>query len=72
MRKLFLLLAVTALVTGTGTSAMAASPGPGTSTGTGSVFVGNILALTSIAVTTGVTVEGRVLGLAEAPDPDQL
>jgi hypothetical protein len=29
--------------------------------GTGSVFVGNILALTSIAVTTGVTVHGRAL-----------
>jgi LPXTG-motif cell wall-anchored protein len=29
--------------------------------GTGSVFAGNILALTSIAVTTGVTVHGRAL-----------
>ena len=29
--------------------------------GTGSVFVGNVLALTSITVTTGVTVEGRAL-----------
>jgi hypothetical protein len=29
--------------------------------GTGSVFVGNILALTSISVTTGVTVHGRAL-----------
>ena len=29
--------------------------------GTGSVFVGNIMALTSITVTTGVTVEGRAL-----------
>jgi LPXTG-motif cell wall-anchored protein len=29
--------------------------------GTGSVFVGNILALTTIAVTTGVTVHGRAL-----------
>ena len=29
--------------------------------GTGSVFVGNILALTSITVTTGVTVHGRAL-----------
>jgi hypothetical protein len=29
--------------------------------GTGSVFVGNILALTSITVTTGVTVQGRAL-----------
>jgi hypothetical protein len=29
--------------------------------GTGSVFTGNILALTSIAVTTGVTVHGRAL-----------
>jgi hypothetical protein len=41
VRKLLLLLAVTALVTGTGSSAMAASPGPGSSTGTGSVFVPN-------------------------------
>src|SRR5256886_3500990 len=41
VRKLSLLLAVTALVTGTGSSAMAASPGPGSSTGTGSVFVPN-------------------------------
>ncbi len=29
--------------------------------GTGSVFVGNILALTSVTVTTGVTVHGRAL-----------
>ncbi len=29
--------------------------------GTGSVFVGNILALTSVSVTTGVTVHGRAL-----------
>jgi hypothetical protein len=29
--------------------------------GTGSAFVGNILALTSITVTTGVTVQGRAL-----------
>jgi hypothetical protein len=29
--------------------------------GTGSVFAGNILALTSITVTTGVTVQGRAL-----------
>jgi hypothetical protein len=29
--------------------------------GTGSTFVGNILALTSITVTTGVTVQGRAL-----------
>jgi zinc metalloprotease ZmpB len=41
VRKLLLLLAVTALVTGTGSGAMAASPGPGSSTGTGSVFVPN-------------------------------
>jgi hypothetical protein len=41
VRKLLLLLAVTALVTGTGSVAMAASPGPGSSTGTGSVFVPN-------------------------------
>ena len=39
MRKLLLLLAVTALVTGTGAGAMAASPGPSGSTGAGSVFV---------------------------------
>ena len=29
--------------------------------GTGSAFRGNILALTSITVTTGVTIDGRVL-----------
>ncbi len=53
--------------------------------GTGSTFVGNILALTSITVTTGVTIEGRALarngqvsldtdvflrpGCAQAPPP---
>src|SRR2546430_13987626 len=41
VRKLSLLLAVTALVTGTGSGAMAASPGPGSSTGTGSGFAPN-------------------------------
>src|SRR5689334_11684036 len=41
VRKLLLLLAVTALVAGTGASARAASPGPGSSTGAGSVFVPN-------------------------------
>src|SRR3954453_21407238 len=41
VRKLLLLLPVTALLAGTGSSAMAASPGPGSSTGTGSVFVPN-------------------------------
>jgi zinc metalloprotease ZmpB len=41
VRRLFLFLAVTTLVTGTGASAMAASPGSGSSTGVGSVFVPN-------------------------------
>ncbi len=41
MRKLFLLLAVTALVTATATSAIAAGPGSNGSTGAGAVFVPN-------------------------------
>jgi hypothetical protein len=34
--------------------------------GTGSVFKGNILALASITVTTGATVEGRLLARTAA------
>ncbi len=41
MRKLFLLLAVAALVIATATSATAANPGSGGSTGAGAVFVPN-------------------------------
>jgi zinc metalloprotease ZmpB len=41
MRKLFLLMAVAALVTAAATGAAAASTSPGSSTGTGSVFVPN-------------------------------
>ncbi len=39
--------------------------------GTGSVFVGNLMALTSITVTTGVTVEGRALAAQRCGDPGQ-
>ncbi len=41
MRKLFLIFAVSALVTMIATAATAANPGPGTSTGIGTVFVPN-------------------------------
>jgi hypothetical protein len=57
---------VVSLINGAQASNVFWQVGSSATIGTNSAFVGNILAYTSITLTTGATVDGRVLALDDA------